>query len=214
VSSIRHSPLNRFDVMNAVWALRGITPAAALDRLAALGIVDRGDRAAASSNVMEEDLRLRPYGVAFGAVTAHYVVALYDAEASQVPCGHDRPAFTLADFSRGAFRPDGVREEYVPPTGGGPGSYRLTFVHEGRVYRVGFHDEGDYYHPTAVAEGANRALRDAGRPEQFLPLTTSDQMAAWLFAPPDRARQASSELLLQLEDDDEPLQRTLDALTV
>jgi hypothetical protein len=102
-----------FDVMNAVWALRGITPAAALDRLAALGIVDRGDRAAASSNVMEEDLRLRPYGVAFGELTAHYVVALYDAEASQVPCGH-----------------------------------------------------------------------------------------------------ASSELLLQLEDDDEPLQRTLDALTV
>jgi hypothetical protein len=93
----------------------------------------------------------------------------------------------------------------------GPAAYRLTFVESARVYEASFTNEGDYYHPTAVADAANRALADKGRPERFQRLRTSDQMAAWLFAVPERAAQAAGELLLLLEDAG-PLQRAIDAL--
>lgn len=210
VRTLGCGPLERFDVMNAVWVLRGIDPVAAIGRLAALGIVEADARGAGFVPEAEQ-LRLQPYAVAFGQVAARHVVAFYDAEASQVPCGHETVVFRLAEVSRGVFQPDGVREDFVAAERGGGGRYRLTFVNAGRVYQVSFDNENDYYHPSAVTDGANRALRDAGRPEQFLRLSTSDQMAAWLFAVPDQARQAAAELLLLL-DDDQPLQRAIDEL--
>jgi hypothetical protein len=124
-----------------------------------------------------------------------------------VPCGHDT---LLAEFTEAAgpeFRPEGAQEAYSPEDH----TYVLTFVNGERVYRVRFRNEGDFYHPTAVADGVNRALRDAGRPEQFFPLSTSDQSAAWLLTGPDQAQQAAAELLLLL-DDGAPLQRAIDAL--
>jgi hypothetical protein len=202
----RVSPLYRSALMDAVWILRGITPISAMTRLASLGIVDRAAPADAAARSADGVPPL-PYSAAFGLLLTHGAAFLYDGEASRVPCGHDTLLAEFAEVVGAGFQPEGAQEAYSASDH----TYVLTFVNGRHVYRVRFQNQGDFYHPTAVADGVNRALRDAGRSEQFFQLSTSDQCAAWLLTGPDQAQQAADELLLLL-DDNGPLQRAIDAL--
>jgi hypothetical protein len=202
----RASPLYRSALMDAVWILRGITPTSAMTRLASLGIVAGGAPVDAAARSVD-GVPLLPYSAAFSLLLTHGAALLYDGEASRVPCRHDTLLAEFAEVAGPGFRPEGAQETYSPADH----TYVLTFVNGQHMYRVRFQNQGDFYHPTAVADAVNRALRDAGRPEQFFQLSTSDQAAAWLLTGPDQAQQAAAELLL-LFDDNGPLQGAIDAL--
>jgi len=193
--------------MNAIWVFRGLEPAAAIERLGQLGIIDP------SLPVVRprpnESNRFTPYSVTINAVLMQFVVAWFDAESSRVPCRHDQLLVSLENFSRGCFRPDAVREDFVAAHN----HYTLSFVHDKRLYTVRFWNEGDYYNTGAVFQGVNRALRDVGCREQFMDLAVSeDQMASYLFADPKAADIAADELLLLLRKKGAPLERAIDEL--
>jgi hypothetical protein len=211
---IHHSPAFRVPVLNGLWAIRGLTPSGGLRELARLGIVDAPlDEEAAATLDAEGRRSLRPYDVCFREAQRSYRVAAFDGEASQIPCGHDRIVRLLEDYSAEAFLPEAVLETWQPDVSDGhAGWYTVQFIHIGRLYRLRFHDEGDYYNTRAVLAVVNRALTDAGRPERFHSFATSDQMTALLFAEPGSVREASTRLLLAMEDDAAPLARAVDEL--
>jgi len=195
------------DAMNAIWVSRGLEPAAAIERLGQLGIIDLS--LPITQPRPNELTKFSPYSDTINAVIMQYVVAFFDAESSRVPCRHDELLFSLEDFSKNSFRPDAVREEFVAAYK----HYTLSFMHDERLYTVRFWNEGDYYNTDAVFQGVNRALQDAGLREQFMELAVSeDQMAWYLFADPEAADVAAKELLLLLRSNGEPLERAIDEL--
>jgi hypothetical protein len=214
LARLRDSVMHRLEVMNALWVLNETRPSNAARELLELGISPSlpDSRELARLDAQAEST-LVPYTVACGVLHRAYVVATFDAEASRVPCGHDRPLVLLAGYSRGQFAPEAAVEDCeLAGLGHRADRYTLQFVHRERLYRVRFPNEGDYYHVRAVEAAANAALRDAGRPERFQRLVTGDQTAALLFADPDQVRQAAQRLLLATEDAGAAIAAAIDEL--
>lgn len=202
LARVKDSLAYRLDVLNALWVLRSIRPSSAAAQLFELGVSPSLPDARELARLdAEAESTLKPCSAALGVLVGGFVVAVFDAEASRVPCGHDRPLVLLQGFSRGHFVPEAVIEECErAPQGKGPDRYTLRFVHGARLYRVHFPNVGDYYNLRAIEAAANAALQDAGRPERFQRILTGDQMAALLFADPARVQQASARLLLATEN--------------
>ena len=214
LTRVRDNIAYRPDVVNALWVLRSMRPSSGAAQLFELGVSPSLPDAPQLARLdAEAESTLMPYSAALGVLAGGFVVAMFDAEASRVPCGHDRPLVLLQGFSRGHFVPEAVVEECERAPGGkGPDRYTLRFLHGARLYRVRFPNEGDYYNVRAIEAAANAALRDAGRPERFQQLLTGDQMAVLLFADPDRVRQASARLLLATENAGAAIAAAIDAL--
>lgn len=126
----------------------------------------------------------------------------FDTETGMVPTRHDR---LLRDFARASahqFNPEAEFEWYVPDQKNpDSGSYLVQFIHSGRLYRFRPRDLGDWYDVEAVTAAVERALSDAGVPERFVPLSTGDQTATYIFGRSSALKAVSSRLGFDLGSD-------------
>ena len=85
-------------------------------------------------------------------------------DAGICPVPHDELVARMATVSRGLFQAQHIKQVAVP----GSSDYRVSFIHQGRVYRVDVESTNDYYNYPPVLEAVNQALADAGVEERFL----------------------------------------------
>jgi hypothetical protein len=203
------------------WAQHGITREKALDRLAALKLVDQRAVAAArkklaappSPEAEGPDTRagsemvwmelgadsdsapstgfLETVFEAAGRLTA------FDAETDELPVRHDRLLRQLAAHSGGAFKPEALFQRWEQRSKDDEDApYSVQFIHAGRLYRFSAQNLGDWYDVSAVLGAANRALAEVGETRRFVPLDVDSQEAYIVFVTPRALEMAARELYL------------------
>jgi hypothetical protein len=85
--------------------------------------------------------------------------------------------------------------------------YTVWFVHAGRLYRFGAENRGDWYDVEAVHRAINSALATAGQRERFIALESEGQIAAFVFADPERFIPVAKKYGLPLSDDPDSAMR-------
>lgn len=126
----------------------------------------------------------------------------FDAETGMVPARHDELIDDIAAASAGRFVPEAALETYTTPSEESEtGTYRVQFIHRGRLYRFAPEDLGDWYDVPAVLVAVDRALLDAQVKERPVALKSGGQDVALIFADPGALKAAAGELGLELEDD-------------
>lgn len=189
----------------AKWKLEGLSLETAINEFHQAGIIsvppqellkpldDRSDAA------IEEDY-IEPAMSLEDALEQANVLMWWDAEAGQMPVGHDDLLTAMAAASNDYFRPRHISEKWLQRDGDEMDApYRVQFIHHDKLFRVEARNFGAWYDVEAVIAAANTAMEHTGRPERFIPLNGGDQYAMILFADPKALAPLAKKYGLQLD---------------
>jgi hypothetical protein len=130
------------------------------------------------------------------------VFLAFDVETGMLPCRHDQLLRDFANSSRGTFTPEAVSQQWHQQNPEDfEADYTPQFVFDGRLYRVRIRNQGDWYDVERLVLAINRALQDAGNPEQFYALAVGGQVAQFVFATSEAAETLSTKLHLPVDED-------------
>lgn len=201
--------------MWALWKLRGLDLNSALVDLHKAGLIGiTAEALLAKMRAAEGPFSERrpldtsePDGLE-GALSHAGLLTAFDAETDELPCSHDRLILRFAENTDGRFRPECAVETWHRKSEDEVrGPYTVRFVHEGRLYRFGAQDRGDWYDVEAVQRAMNYALETAGRKERFLALEGDGQVASFVFADPAAFAPVARTYGLPLSDDPDAAMR-------
>lgn len=203
------------------WAQHGITREKALDRLAALKLIDpraataarkklatprapeaEGPDTRAGSEMIWTGLGGDPdFAPSSGFLETVFEAAgrltAFDSETDELPVRHDRLLRQLAAHSGGAFKPEALYQRWEQRSKDDEDApYSVQFIHAGRLYRFSAQNLGDWYDVSTVLGAANRALADAGETRRFVSLDVDSQDAYIVFVSPSALEVAVRELYL------------------
>lgn len=148
----------------------------------------------------------RPAGV-LELLDAAGLVLTFDVEADEIPVRHDRLIADFAEVSSGAFRPEASHETMLPEDAeDSEASYRVQFIHGGRLYRMQARNLGDWFDVERVVRACNRALADAGERRRFIPLPSDGQCASFVCFTPEQVAFLRNSFHVSF---DEPLDATI-----
>ncbi len=190
------------------WKLEGIDLRTALDDLADLGII--GDEPNAVVSHMQTQRRgegknvldlSEPDGLMAVLGQSSRLLA-FDAETDMLPCNHHRLLLDFADAAQGALQIESPSEVWHRTSEDDfDAPYTVQFIREGKLYRFGAENFGDWYDVEAVLNAANYILASTGRDEKFIGLQSDGQVAYFIFATPETFLPFAQKYRLPLSED-------------
>lgn len=194
--------------MWVAWKLEGINLISALDELtkanvvseSAVTLLSRMNKARKEQGESEVDASDPSEFLAALGHTNRLVA--FDAETGMLPCNHHRLLLDFAKASSGALQIEAPGEiwhqksddDYDAP-------YTVQFIHQGKLYRFGAENYGDWYDVEAVHNALNNVLEENGREERFIGLASDGQMASFVFAKPATFIPIAKKYRLPLSED-------------
>lgn len=142
-----------------------------------------------------------PYEL-LGALGYANITTMFDAETGQLPCDHDQLLLDYASISQGKLDPEAIvqfwlresEEDYNGP-------YIIQFVSDGKLFRCGAENYGDWYDVEAVTNLANFTLGETGHPERFISFESEGQFAHLVFADPAKFLPLAEKYRLPISED-------------
>lgn len=153
-------------------------------RLIAANLLEESTVTAALKKIAKRDktTEMSPPGL-LDVLTEAGNVVIFDAETGTLPCRHDQLLDQFTQHSHGVFKPEAASEEWHQKNQDDvEADYTLRFIHNGKLYSGRLRNQGDWYDVERVVTMINSALKDAGRVEEFIPMSTRDQIATFIFA--------------------------------
>ncbi len=191
------------------WKLKGLTVDAAIDDLRAAGIIKKGRqeilelmRRGSEATGSPAPIDHSDPSLLWDALSWADVLTSFDTETDELPCLHHHLIMEFAENSRGAFNPEcAVQTWHRKNQDVVRAPYTVRFLDNGRVYRFGAENLGDWYDVRAVVGALNLALATAGRRERYIGMETGGQDAAYVFADPAAFRAFAAKYMLPLSND-------------
>ncbi|HEY2587716.1 MAG TPA: hypothetical protein VGI81_18360 [Tepidisphaeraceae bacterium] len=181
----------------AMWKLHGLDLRSALAELRDAHIIemdtdallakmqDAGVRRARELGWEAKPVDTTEPSTIYGALATVDLLTVFDVETSMVPCDHDGLIMTFTHGSAGHFRPEcPIQIWHAASDDDFDAPYTVQFLFNGRLYRFGAENFGDWYDVHAVPDALNFALADAGFRQRFIALATGGQIAEFVFADP------------------------------
>ncbi|PQO39019.1 hypothetical protein C5Y96_03900 [Blastopirellula marina] len=142
-----------------------------------------------------------PYEL-IGALAFAEIVVMFDAESGQIPCDHAQLLFDFARASRGKFAPEAPVQFWLRKAEDDyDGPYIVQFISDGRLFRCGAENYGDWYDVQAVMNLANFTLTETGHAERFISLESSGQFVSLVFADPAKFFPLAEKYRIPLAED-------------
>lgn len=137
-----------------------------------------------------------------GALAFAEIMVMFDAESGQIPCDHAQLLFDFARASNGKFAPEAPVQFWLRQGEDDyDGPYIVQFVSDGRLFRCGAENYGDWYDVQAVMNLANFTLTETGHPERFISLESSGQFVSLVFADPAKFLPLAEKYRIPLAED-------------
>jgi hypothetical protein len=112
-------------------------------------------------------------------------LVMFDAETGMLPCKHHHLLLEFAKATGGELQIESPSEiwqqkgddDYDAP-------YKVQFVNQGKLYRFGAENYGDWYDVEAVHRAVNTVLKELRTENRFVELASDGQMASFVYANP------------------------------
>jgi hypothetical protein len=177
--------------MWASWKLEGIDLHTALNDLEKAHVISEAPNALLSR--MNKD-RLQqgetPVDISdpselIAALESAGRLVMFDAETGMLPCKHHHLLLEFAKATGGELQIESPSEiwqqkgddDYDAP-------YKVQFVNQGKLYRFGAENYGDWYDVEAVHRAVNTVLKELRTENRFVELASDGQMASFVYANP------------------------------
>ncbi|MBL9083435.1 MAG: hypothetical protein JNK76_16585 [Planctomycetales bacterium] len=137
-----------------------------------------------------------------GVLGCAELMVMFDAETGMFPNRHDELLADFAAASDGEFVPEAASETALQEHDEDfDCEYLLRFIAGGRLYTGRLRSFGDWYDVERTVEMINRAVADSGAVRRFVGVATGGQIAAFVFADPEKLIPLAAELHMPLLDD-------------
>ncbi len=194
----------------AHWKAHGLDLKVALDEFNAAGIIpqtpdelleEMAQPTAYSDGPTKVDMN-DPFAL-IGALATAEILVMFDAESGKLPCDHDQLLLDYARSSQGKFAPESPIQFWLREGEDDyDGPYMIQLVADGRLFRCGAENYGDWYDVEAVTDLVNFTLAETGHPQRFIPLETGDQMASLVFADPAKFMPLAKKYRIAVSEDE------------